>query len=239
MAKNQRGPRFQIHLSTAVVLMFVAGGLMWANFHPAFGDFDLDYVPYDGPDAEAWFKLYDHGWPLVICTSSTPTVLLVGGKVVSAGPQLAVRPRPVRLNRDATPVGIVVNTLVALWCLSLCAFILECYIAARTRSEDAEKRCWFVKHRRVMVTMLCAAPLLAALQFSMEHRHGGAHHLGFPYCAIAGSQGFYYVESWGNFAVDLAFCLAITTAAVVLPALVHRLLFRRPATGHWPLTTSH
>ena len=24
--------RFQIHLSTAIVMMFVAGGLMWANF---------------------------------------------------------------------------------------------------------------------------------------------------------------------------------------------------------------
>ncbi|HLX60086.1 MAG TPA: hypothetical protein VKX17_02270 [Planctomycetota bacterium] len=31
MATVPRRGRFQIHLSTAIVLMFVAGGLMWAN----------------------------------------------------------------------------------------------------------------------------------------------------------------------------------------------------------------
>ena len=31
MPPPPRHARFQIHLSTAIVLMFVAGGLMWAN----------------------------------------------------------------------------------------------------------------------------------------------------------------------------------------------------------------
>jgi hypothetical protein len=30
---NSRRPWFQIHLSTAIVLMFVAGGLLWANLN--------------------------------------------------------------------------------------------------------------------------------------------------------------------------------------------------------------
>ncbi|HLX59657.1 MAG TPA: hypothetical protein VKX17_00105 [Planctomycetota bacterium] len=33
MPEPPRRARFQIHLSTAIVMMFVAGGLMWANFY--------------------------------------------------------------------------------------------------------------------------------------------------------------------------------------------------------------
>ena len=34
MTDKPRRPWFQIHLSTAIVLMFVAGGLVWANIRP-------------------------------------------------------------------------------------------------------------------------------------------------------------------------------------------------------------
>ncbi len=34
MTEPKKRGLFQIHLSTAIVLMFVAGGLLWANFIP-------------------------------------------------------------------------------------------------------------------------------------------------------------------------------------------------------------
>jgi hypothetical protein len=44
MTEPPRRHRFQIHLSTAVVLMFVAGGLIWANVteqpHPIYQETD-------------------------------------------------------------------------------------------------------------------------------------------------------------------------------------------------------
>jgi hypothetical protein len=36
MPQPPRRKRFQIHLSTAVVLMFVAGGIIWANARAGF-----------------------------------------------------------------------------------------------------------------------------------------------------------------------------------------------------------
>jgi len=39
MPEPPRRARFQIHLSTAIVLMFVAGGLIWANVTPSVFEF--------------------------------------------------------------------------------------------------------------------------------------------------------------------------------------------------------
>ena len=48
-----RRPWFQVHLSTAIVLMFVAGGLLWANATPQ--------VEYSGNTP--WEITY--GWPYI------------------------------------------------------------------------------------------------------------------------------------------------------------------------------
>jgi len=45
---------FQIHLSTAIALMFVAGGLMWLNF---------GWLRTDFGSAEAYSR-FTHGWPV-------------------------------------------------------------------------------------------------------------------------------------------------------------------------------
>ena len=50
--------RFQIHLSTAIVMMFVAGGLIWANV--------------GGPHTVANGALFTWGWPLVTYEEYTP-----------------------------------------------------------------------------------------------------------------------------------------------------------------------
>jgi hypothetical protein len=51
MAKPSRKPRFQIHLSTAIALMFTAGALIWANTR--------EYM-WSGQNV----SYYCHGWPL-------------------------------------------------------------------------------------------------------------------------------------------------------------------------------
>src|SRR5205807_1432561 len=54
--------RFQIHLSTAIVMMFVAGGLMWAN-RTNRGSYEVD--EYVGSDCdEVSFYETSYGWPL-------------------------------------------------------------------------------------------------------------------------------------------------------------------------------
>ena len=56
--------RFQFHLSTAIVLIFAAGGLMWANMRNHFGTEQWVTIGSDGVPrtitAGAW------GWPLTV-----------------------------------------------------------------------------------------------------------------------------------------------------------------------------
>ena len=49
---------FQLHLSTAVVLMFAAGGLIWINAEKREIDVDLGH--------EIWMRTHECGWPSVI-----------------------------------------------------------------------------------------------------------------------------------------------------------------------------
>ena len=53
MSDNKRR-WFQVHLSTAIVMMFVAGGMMWVNFGWARTAFD---------ETQAGTQ-YAHGWPV-------------------------------------------------------------------------------------------------------------------------------------------------------------------------------
>lgn len=48
---------FQIHLSTAVVLMFVAGAILWANVA------SHEFV-YLNNKSKAWEAIAVHGWPI-------------------------------------------------------------------------------------------------------------------------------------------------------------------------------
>jgi hypothetical protein len=66
--------RFQIHLSTAIVLMFVAGGLMWMNTKPHF-HFNLAHGGKLHP-------IFAHGWPC-LCVAN-------GGEFASDHPEEVV-----------------------------------------------------------------------------------------------------------------------------------------------------
>ena len=71
-----RFPRLQFHLSTAIVLMFVAGALLWANLQPRVSGTAEDYDKFYGwPDVVYWTgtehwvgsfvaEITDPRWPL-------------------------------------------------------------------------------------------------------------------------------------------------------------------------------
>jgi hypothetical protein len=52
-----RRVRFQIHLSTAIVMMFTAGAIIWANVRDTSGVIIL------GRDLQSRFYHTEHGWP--------------------------------------------------------------------------------------------------------------------------------------------------------------------------------
>src|SRR5882724_9345134 len=59
MPPPPRRARFQIHLSTAIVLMFVAGGLIWANARVRTETFR------HSPEVNPWKEILNkYGWPL-------------------------------------------------------------------------------------------------------------------------------------------------------------------------------
>jgi len=66
---KKKRPWFQFHLSTAVVLMFVAGGLMCANIEGRRGTFYVEAHK----DGHEYNKMVAHlyGWPFVLCEYMT------------------------------------------------------------------------------------------------------------------------------------------------------------------------
>jgi len=63
----KKRPWFQFHLSTAIVMMFVASGMMWANFRVTRG-FALCELPFDPTDPSSPPKSFSvhvltYGWP--------------------------------------------------------------------------------------------------------------------------------------------------------------------------------
>jgi len=72
MSDKPRRRFFQIHLSTAIVLSFVAGGLLWANSSPKHFH-NPSYYPAELAEVESLAIVaakpmrLDYGWPLVAC----------------------------------------------------------------------------------------------------------------------------------------------------------------------------
>jgi len=58
-------PRFQLHLSTCLVLMFVAGAIIWLNLRAVRTD-QLDI------SASEVNRIFNHGWPCIAWTSTRP-----------------------------------------------------------------------------------------------------------------------------------------------------------------------
>jgi len=143
----------QVHLSTAVILMFVAGGLIWANQEGQFGPLSQDIrrcTPelgdLGGSRAQDFLSVTGHeiikeerfgyyGWPRT-ALRSTATVIVYNDR---ANPN---RDHGIYSIRDATylsgPIhdwlveGLLIDAFVALSILFTVWFVCESWIAWRT-----------------------------------------------------------------------------------------------------------
>jgi len=123
---------FQVHLSTCVVLMFVAGGLMWANVHrppQPFPPIDESAHEMACYNAEVYCYQDARGWPWPFCepgrTYSPP-----GSSVFTSGTN-----RIVVVHEDIWHFGaLAIDIAIALAILFAVAFVLEWRIRRRSRS---------------------------------------------------------------------------------------------------------
>src|SRR5258708_1341791 len=119
----------QIHLSTAIVLMFAAGGLLWANLTPRTVNMRVRTssvrVVHGEVEACEWIRSADHlGWPLQFYV--TPMTMV---EVPSSNPpppvESCMAPLDPDLNErmDRWPLAIDVASAILL--LSIGAVVLE------------------------------------------------------------------------------------------------------------------
>jgi|SRR5579862_6407701 len=111
MGTVPRRGRFQIHLSTAVVLMFVAGGIIWANVHK---NESVEHQFGDGCPALVEQTFF--GWPMNAYRSHG--YFTWGNTGTGLGPQLYY-------------TGISVDALAGFGLLSSTWFVCEWLIRRR------------------------------------------------------------------------------------------------------------
>lgn len=113
-APPKKRPWFQLHLSTCVVLMVVAGALMWAN---------LDWKYFGGNMSSSE---YLRGWPKYM-----------QGKSVPAVPKFRMDDHewPFQYNADMNLEGVAFNLFVALTILGATALACEFPIRRRERKR--------------------------------------------------------------------------------------------------------
>src|SRR5579862_22503 len=125
MPEPPRGARFQIHLSTAIVLMFVAGALIWANVNEREYVFETDDAEfYRVGDVIYWFEIQhaEHGWPFYAVQRRIKFPALKNDKTVDRG---EVVPSIWRTG------PIIYNALIALAILDAVWFLCEWQIRRR------------------------------------------------------------------------------------------------------------
>ncbi|HLX61854.1 MAG TPA: hypothetical protein VKX17_11275 [Planctomycetota bacterium] len=154
MNSPPRRARFQIHLSTAIVLMFVAGGLMWINSHRRLLDsrgliLDLGWPKAEdreGSESEFqrsesgvyWFgrRQFGYGWPTDMLNTSIPASLNRGDvslefwtdRLKDRAPEYFGGPK-----EEWRVEGIIINALAALPLLVLTWFLCERLIRRAAR----------------------------------------------------------------------------------------------------------
>jgi len=117
--------RFQVHLSTAIILMFVAGAFIWANMVPFRG---MGAYHFQRKELDIPYIYIQYGWPISVSKiihlkdlkdprSSSEADLLFWERLKSDGGILYA--------------GIAVNLLIALLLLVITWFLCERWIAYR------------------------------------------------------------------------------------------------------------
>ncbi len=116
MIEAPRSKRFQIHLSTAIVMMFVAGGLMWANTR--INNVRPDY--WAAPSLPS-NRIYSYGWPQ---NAEAVHVHIAGGETIIK-------------ERRWAEMGCVLNGAAALFILFAVWFLCEWLIRRRAARKGA------------------------------------------------------------------------------------------------------
>ncbi|HLX61853.1 MAG TPA: hypothetical protein VKX17_11270 [Planctomycetota bacterium] len=145
MPEPPRRARFQIHLSTAIVMMFVAGGLLQLNLRERV---ELrEEIGKLRPDG-TFFYFYEmdlvRGWPLNFCTDDVSR----GGLMNMTFVKLAQKQREFINRRDSWrladslfiswyQVNVAVDSAIALAILFAVWFILEWLIRRRSSTRKA------------------------------------------------------------------------------------------------------
>ncbi|HLX61449.1 MAG TPA: hypothetical protein VKX17_09225 [Planctomycetota bacterium] len=151
MPEPPRRARFQIHLSTAIVLMFVAGGLIWANVYGrrldgrgmAWTGLSMDrvseqeflacekkYICWAGP------RTYEYGWPLGAMQTGTEVLIdSRGGTIEFCYDKPVDFPKSIPIMRRTGP--IIYNALIALAILFAVWLLCEWLIRRRAARNGA------------------------------------------------------------------------------------------------------
>jgi hypothetical protein len=108
----KKRPWLQFHLSTAIIMMFVAAGLLWVNMHA---------VPQRRDTGGGYMQHF--GWPMTMASQERYYTLDAVGLVNG------------RLNIGGLD-SIVVNAIVALFILVATAVVCEWFIRRRERQHD-------------------------------------------------------------------------------------------------------
>jgi len=117
MPEPPRRKRFQVHLSTAIVLMFVAGMLIWGNvarsLEDGYGDMGL------------FWSHYTYGWPIV-SLSETEVFSETRGTIKQNW-----------TSYSPNYLHISIDLIIALVILFVVWFGCECLIRRRAARKDA------------------------------------------------------------------------------------------------------
>ena len=139
--------RFQIHLSTAIVLMFVAGVVLWANINPRrVEDHGSAYLndtrvvskmtefEFRASDYNAWsgHRIVEHGWPFD-AVDVRSDVILYSARVQLRNTDPRVNPRPTIWRTGP----IIYNALIAVGVLFSVWLLLEWLTRRRAARKGA------------------------------------------------------------------------------------------------------
>jgi uncharacterized membrane protein len=124
MTKPPPRNRFQFHLSTAIVMMFVAGALIWANcserihnshFHDSKNFIDVD------------LRIFERGWPI-----TADTWILDRTDSNDFSGQLNVDKWNIRITKY-----IIIDVLIAITTVFIVCFLCEWLIRRRAARKGA------------------------------------------------------------------------------------------------------
>ena len=201
----KKRPLFQIHLSTCIILMFVAGGLMWANVPPSH---KFEYV-------------YEHGFPCAFYETFDENLEAIMRAADDAGLSWApIDPEPPRWEM------LALNIVFCGLTLAFVAFMAEWFVC-RTRDFASRPAFLRVHTGTIIVLVFCILLLLVPNTRATPEPYSA-------YSISQLVRGWPWVWKYGRevspigFLADLVACIAV----IVASAAVCEYLIRRRERRH-------